>query len=133
MNFRKPRGSRRISRHSGSGRASGNGNGTSTAAVGELELSNQLRAGNRFGQAGVLLAVLALLCAMIGELEPAAWAFAPVGMLLAGAGFVLWCRDAATNVADAIVGFLLAQCVFLWLLCKLSLQYPVPPIMYPVT
>ena len=96
-----------------------------------LGLSARQRAANRFGQAGVLLAVLALLCTMIGVV-PAAWAFALVGLLLAGAGFVLWCNGTATNVGDAIVGFYLAHCVLMWLLFTLSIRYPAPPILYPM-
>jgi hypothetical protein len=124
MNFRKPHDRRPPSSH---GRAAG------ATPVTALEPSAVQRAGNRFGQAGVLLAVLALLCAMVGELVPAAWAFALVGLLLAGAGFMLWCNGTATNVADAIVGFFLAHCVLMWLLFALSIQYPAPPIMYPVS
>jgi hypothetical protein len=69
---------------------------------------------------------------MVGELEPAAWAFALVGLPVSGKGFTLWCSGKATNVADTIVGFSLAHCVLMWLLFTLSARYPVPPIMYPV-
>jgi hypothetical protein len=121
MFFRMPRGPRWMSPDNG---------GAGTAAT-ELELSTLQRAANRFGQVGVLLAVLGLLCAVVGELEPAAWAFALVGLLLCGHGFVLWCNSTATNVADTIVGFCLAHGVLMWLLITLSIQYPV--IVYPVS
>jgi hypothetical protein len=96
----------------------------SGAAVRDRGLTPVQRAGNRFGVAGVCLALLGLLCASVSDLEPAGWAFAPMAMVLGGTGLVLWLRDEATNRTDAMIGAGLGYVVLMVLLFKLAVAYP---------
>jgi hypothetical protein len=88
------------------------------------------RAGNRFGVAAVVFALLAALCTYWSELEAAAWVFAPMGIALGGTGFVRWLNGEATNRDDALIGAGLAYVVVMVLFFRLAVAYPVP--LYPM-
>jgi hypothetical protein len=90
------------------------------------ELSAVQRAGNRFGVAAVVFALLAALCTYYSELEPAAWAFGPVGVALGGTGFVRWLNGEATNRDEALIGAALAFCVVMVLFFRLAVAHPMP-------
>jgi hypothetical protein len=97
-----------------------------TRTAGERELGAAQRAGNRFGVAAVVFALLAASCTYWSELEPAAWAFGPVGIALGGTGFVRWLNGEATNRDDALIGAGLAYLVVMVLLFRLAAAYPMP-------
>ena len=92
----------------------------------ERELSAVQRAGDRFGVAAVVFALLAALCTYYSELEPAAWVFGPMGIALGGAGFVRWLNGEATNRDDALIGAGLAYVVVMVLFFRLAVAYPLP-------
>jgi hypothetical protein len=97
-----------------------------TRTAQERELSAVQRAGNRFGVAAVVFALLAALCTYYSELEPAAWAFGPMGIVLGGTGFARWLRGEATNRDDALIGAGLAYVVVVVLFFHLALAHPMP-------
>jgi hypothetical protein len=97
-----------------------------TRTARERKLSAVQRAGNRFGVSAVVFALLAALCTYYSELEPAAWAFGPVGIALGGTGFVRWLNGEATNRDDALIGAGLAYLVVMVLFFRLALGYPMP-------
>lgn len=97
-----------------------------TRTAREPELSAVQRAGNRFGVAAVVFALLAALCTYYSELESAAWAFGPVGIALGGTGFVRWLNGEATNRDDALIGAGLAYLVLMVLFFRLAVAHPMP-------
>lgn len=97
-----------------------------TRTAQEPELGPVQRAGNRFGVAAVVFALLAALCTYWSELEAAAWAFGPMGIGLGGAGFVRWLDGEATNRDDALIGAGLAYVVVMVLFFRLAIAYPMP-------
>lgn len=97
-----------------------------TRTTRERELSAVQRAGNRFGVAAVVFALLAALCTYYSELEAAAWAFGPMGIALGGTGFTRWLNGEATNRADALIGAGLAYVVVMVLFFRLAVAYPMP-------
>jgi hypothetical protein len=97
-----------------------------TRTAREPELSAVQRAGNRFGVAAVVFALLAALCTYYSELESAAWAFGPVGITLGGTGFVRWLNGEATNRDDALIGAGLAYLVLMVLFFRLAVAHPMP-------
>ena len=90
------------------------------------ELSAVQRAGNRFGVASVVFALLAALCTYCSDLEQAAWAFAPMGLVLGGAGVSRWLNGEATNRDDALIGAGLAYLVLVVLSFRLAVAHPMP-------
>lgn len=97
-----------------------------TRTARERGLSAVQRAGNRFGVASVVFALLAALCTYYSDLEPVAWAFGPMGIALGGTGFVRWLNGEATNRDDALIGAGLAYLVVMVLFFRLSVAYPMP-------
>lgn len=104
MNFSNPSGATRVDR----------------------ELTTVQRAGNRFGVAAVAFALLAVLCLGFSDLQPAAWAFAPMGTVLGGTGLSLWFRGEATNRDDALIGVSLSYLEVMVLVCRLAAAYMMP-------
>lgn len=97
-----------------------------TRTTRERELSAVQRAGNRFGVAAVVFALLAALCTYYSELEAAAWAFGPMGIALGGTGCTRWLNGEATNRDDALIGAGLAYVVVMVLFFRLAVAYPMP-------
>lgn len=96
---------------------------------GTHHLPPYLVAGNRFGTAGLVLGMTGFLLSLMTFLQPFAWLAAVAGTLLAGIGFVKYCRQEATNPDAAIVGALSGCIGLVILLTKAAvvLQVPLTP------
>ncbi len=96
------------------------------------EPSTVQRAGNRFGVAAVVFGLLSVLCLGFSDLQPAAWAFAPMGTVLGGTGLALWFRGEATNRDDALIGVGLSYLVVMVLVCRLAAAFMLPALTAPL-
>jgi hypothetical protein len=92
----------------------------------EVRLPPYLALGNRYATAGLIGAVVGLLCSLVSFLQFVGWVSATAGAVFASIGFVKYCRGGATNRDAAAIGVFLAWLALVILLTRASVALGLP-------
>jgi hypothetical protein len=82
--------------------------------------------GNRFASAGLACALVGLAMALVDGWPFVGWISALMGVVLACAGFVKYCRGSASNRDSAVLGGVIAWIAVVVLLARASIALGIP-------